>query len=97
MRGRRHSYFRMARHASIARFEPVAHPRLSHDVLWSARVKLQLLAKLADEDSKVLVLLNAVAAPNRVQDCAVRGRRLEVPFSPHRFCSPNRRSGWRGA
>src|SRR5271166_4431345 len=57
--------------ASFPRFEAIAHPRLRQDVLRRARIELQLLSQLADEDAQIFVLFDAVAAPHRVEDRAV--------------------------
>src|ERR1044072_2934935 len=57
---------------SRAGVEAVADPGFGEDVARAGRVGFDLLAQLADEDAQVFGLLDALAAPDRREQRAVR-------------------------
>src|SRR5208282_2619083 len=64
---------------SIPRLEAIADPRLGEDVFRRASVRLQLFTQLAYEDAQIFVLLDAVAAPHRVEYGAVSQYLARMP------------------
>src|ERR1700686_3804008 len=58
-------------HGVSFRVKPVANPRFCLDVLRRARIRLQLLSDVGNEDTQVLRLLRAAAAPDRGEDGAM--------------------------
>ena len=44
--------------------EPISNPRISKDVARLCRIGFDLLAEMADEDSKIFSLICGIPAPN---------------------------------
>jgi len=54
--------------------KPVANPRLGQEILGVGWFGFNLLAKLIDEDAKVLDLLAIIRSPNGLEDFSMRDR-----------------------